>query len=98
MSQPARRVRDVLDPRFLQTHLDRAQNSGQPALAAEDYAAAVDELRRAEPGAPGAPPRGAFLPRSPALSILQSTLETCLRLRAPDVLQRAADPAPGCPI
>jgi hypothetical protein len=95
VSPQVRRVRDVLDPGFLGAQLRRVQASGQPALTDEHYAAALEELRRAAAGEPGAPPPGAFFPRTPALAILQSTLETCLRLRAPDVLQPAAGAGSG---
>lgn len=96
------RVRDVLDPEFLQAHLEQVNQSGPPALADQEYHDALAELadarRRAsqqraraggtaDAGSPADRPDAAFFPRHPALSILQSTLEACLNDRAGEVLE-----------
>jgi 3',5'-cyclic AMP phosphodiesterase CpdA len=98
----AHRVRDVLDPDFLQARLEQVNQSGPPALADQDYQDALAELtdakRRASEhrarvdgtaGIAGTPdrPDAAFFPRHPALSILQSTLEACLNDLAGEVLE-----------
>lgn len=98
----AHRVRDVLDPDFLQARLEQVNQTGSAALDGQDYEDALAELadarRRASdhrarvdaaPDAPGAAdrPDAAFFPRHPALSILQSTLEACLNDLAGDLLQ-----------
>ncbi|MBO0704462.1 MAG: hypothetical protein J2P39_04010, partial [Candidatus Dormibacteraeota bacterium] len=38
------RVRDVLDPEFLQAHLEQVNQSGPPALADQEYHDALAEL------------------------------------------------------
>jgi Calcineurin-like phosphoesterase len=86
MIDEVRRVRELMDPRFLHSQLDRLQQDGAAPLSDEEYAAAVEELTQASSG-PGL--AVAFFPRHPGLSMLQSVLETCLRSRRSELLQPA---------
>jgi 3',5'-cyclic AMP phosphodiesterase CpdA len=86
-----RRVRDLWDPDFLAVQLRRLQARPRPGLTEEQFAAAAAEL--ATRPVPGAGVR-AFVPHHPALNLLQTTLETCLRLRGAEALEPpgVADP------
>lgn len=101
-------MRDVLDPSFLRGQLDLLQEREAP-LSSEEYSAAVDELDRAErrvteiEAAPkmieGARPRpdAAFYPRTLALNLLQSTIETCIESRWRESVKEADDGAGVAP-
>ncbi|MGB2711674.1 MAG: metallophosphoesterase [Conexibacter sp.] len=78
-------VHDVLDPAFLKARLEQVQQQGAGRIADADYEQMYAALDRAEAspvsGASAADGAQAFLPRSPELSILQSTLNDCIGSR-----------------
>ncbi len=78
-------VHDVLDPAFLKRRLQDVQRQGAGLIAPADYEQMYAALDRADAspvsGASAADGGQAFLPRSPELSILQSTLNDCILSR-----------------
>jgi hypothetical protein len=80
-------IRELMDPGFLRAQLDHLQASEGPLSDAE-YAAATAELESAAVRTGVAGESGhAFMPRHPALSVLQSLLETCILSRPRELLE-----------
>ncbi len=84
-------VHEVLDPKFLRAQLERIQGEGGGALSEDQYGAMYAELDREDEspvsGASAEQGGQALLPRSPAVSMLQSTLTACVTSRFEDLLK-----------
>jgi hypothetical protein len=85
-------VHEILDPGFLKARLEKVRREGDGLLSDERYAKMFSDLEQAEasPVSGADPSQGsqAYLPRSPAISILQSTLNDCVLSRADELLKR----------
>lgn len=84
-------VHEILDPAFLRDRLEEIREQGPGLLSDEQYERMFAELERdRESPVSGADPsqgRQAYLPRSPAISLLQSTLTDCLLSRVEDLVK-----------
>lgn len=84
-------VHEILDPAFLGERLAEIREIGPGELPEQVYEEMFAELaREQENSIAGADPRGgrqAFLPRSPAISLLQSTLTDCVISRLDDLVK-----------
>lgn len=84
-------IQQVLDPAFLREGLKRVQRDGTGSLSAQQYQDMYAELEAAQasPVSGADPTQGgqAYLPRSPALSVLQSTLTNCVSSRFEDLVK-----------
>jgi hypothetical protein len=82
-------IREIMDPRFLHEQLEAVQQTAkrQPAgsqLSDDTYREAFEELEAASANHPADAP---FTPRTPTVSIFQSTLSTCIESRADQLLK-----------
>jgi hypothetical protein len=82
-------IREIMDPRFLHEQLLAVQQTakGQPAgsqLSDDTYREAFAELEAASAHHAAEAP---FMPRTPTVSIFQSTLSTCIESRAGQLLK-----------
>jgi hypothetical protein len=89
---PARAVlHQVLDPSFLESQLRQLQSEGAGALDDGQYQAMFEALKEGQesPVSGAGPEDGgqAYLPRSPAISLLQSTLTDCITSRFEDLVK-----------
>lgn len=88
-------LNEVLDPAFLRARLEQVRKESTGLLTDEQFEEMERELKTAEAspvsGAGPADGRQAFLPRSPALSMLQSTITDCGLSR----IENARKPPPG---
>ncbi len=84
-------IHEILDPAFLREQLGEIRETGPGMLSDEQYEQMFAELERdqASPvsGANPSEGRQAYLPRSPAISLLQSTLTDCVLSRAEDLVK-----------
>lgn len=84
-------VREILDPAFLRSQLEEIKQGGGAHLSEAQYEEMFGELAKAEAspvsGADPSQGRQAYLPRSPAVSILQSTLTDCVLSRFEDLVK-----------
>jgi hypothetical protein len=85
-------VHQILDPGFLHEQLETIQAAGGEHLSEDQYEEMFADLKRddASPVSGADPTQGkqAYLPRSPAVSLLQSTLTDCITSRFDDLLER----------
>jgi hypothetical protein len=82
-------IREIMDPGFLHRELKAVQQTAkrQPAgsqLSDDTYREAFEELEAASANHPADAP---FTPRTPTVSIFQSTLSTCIESRAEQLLK-----------
>lgn len=84
-------VEQVLDPAFLKARLEEVKAAGSGKVSDEQYEKMFAELDRAQasPAVGANPSQGgqAYLPRSPAVSMLQSTITDCLTSRVEQLLE-----------
>jgi Calcineurin-like phosphoesterase len=84
-------VHEVLDPAFLHTQLEEVKGAGAGLLSDEQYEKMFASLKNAEAspvsGADATQGEQAYLPRSPAVSLLQSTLTDCITSRFEDLVK-----------
>ncbi len=84
-------IHEILDPAFLRERLGEIREVGPGLLSDEQYEQMFTELERdRESPVSGADPtqgRQAYLPRSPAISLLQSTLTDCVLSRVEDLVK-----------
>jgi hypothetical protein len=84
-------IHEVLDPAFLRERLGEIREVGPGLLSDEQYEQMFARLERDEESpVSGADPSGggqAYLPRSPAISLLQSTLTDCVLSRVEDLVK-----------
>lgn len=84
-------IHEVLDPAFLRERLGEIREVGPGLLSDEQYEQMFTRLERdQESPVSGADPtqgRQAYLPRSPAVSLLQSTLTDCVLSRVEDLVK-----------
>jgi hypothetical protein len=95
-------VRELLDPTFLRAQFERIHDQVGSPVPEDEYQRALAELdeRQAALAAPQASaprPDAAFMPRHPALSMLQSLLETCIESRADELLRELEPGEKGFP-
>ncbi|MBO0708492.1 MAG: hypothetical protein J2P44_09030, partial [Candidatus Dormibacteraeota bacterium] len=69
--------------------MERLRSLGVPPFTGDHYAAALEELNRARGDAASS---AAFFPRHRGLSLLQSSLATCIEAGGNDLLQEARTP------
>jgi len=84
-------VHEILDPGFLKARLERVRRDGAGLISDEQYARMFSDLEEGEasPVSGADPSEGsqAYLPRSPGVSVLQSTLNDCIVSRADELLK-----------
>ncbi len=84
-------VHEILDPAFLREQLGEIRKEGPGMLSDEQYEQMFTRLERDQASpVSGADPSGgrqAYLPRSPAISLLQSTLTDCVLSRVEDLVK-----------
>jgi len=84
-------IQEILDPGFLGDRLREIKDAGPGLLSDEQYQQMFSQLERdQESPVSGADPsqgRQAYLPRSPAISLLQSTLTDCVLSRVDDLVK-----------
>lgn len=84
-------IHEILDPAFLRERLGQIREAGPGLLSDEQYEEMFSRLERdQESPVSGADPtqgRQAYLPRSPAISLLQSTLTDCVLSRVEDLVK-----------
>jgi len=84
-------VHQILDPAFLRGRLEEVRRQGSGSLSADQYAEMFADLEQgqASPVSGASPEDGeqAYLPRSPAVSLLQSTLTDCVTSRFEDLVK-----------
>ncbi len=84
-------IHEVLDPAFLRERLGEIKEMGPGLLSDEQYEQMFTQLERdqASPVSGADPTQGrqAYLPRSPAISLLQSTLTDCVLSRVEDLVK-----------
>ncbi|HSR93541.1 MAG TPA: metallophosphoesterase [Solirubrobacterales bacterium] len=84
-------VHQVLDPAFLHSQLEQIQKAGGGLLSDEQYQRMYADLTAAQAspvsGADATQGGQAYLPRSPAVSLLQSTLTDCIASRFEDLVK-----------
>ena len=84
-------IHEILDPAFLRERLGQIKEAGPGLLSDEQYEEMFSRLERdQESPVSGADPtqgRQAYLPRSPAISLLQSTLTDCVLSRVEDLVK-----------
>jgi Calcineurin-like phosphoesterase len=84
-------VHEILDPAFLHSQLEEVQKAGAGLLSEDQYQHMFDELDAGEksPVSGADPSQGeqAYLPRSSAVSLLQSTLTDCITSRFEDLVK-----------
>jgi calcineurin-like phosphoesterase family protein len=84
-------IEEILDPGFLGDRLREIKEAGPGLLSDEQYQQMFSELERDEksPISGANPSQGqqAYLPRSPAVSLLQSTLTDCVLSRVEDLVK-----------
>jgi Calcineurin-like phosphoesterase len=84
-------IHQILDPAFLRERLGEIREAGPGLLSDQVYEEMFTELERDEESpVSGADPSGgrqAYLPRSPAVSLLQSTLTDCVLSRVEDLVK-----------
>lgn len=87
-------VHQILDPAFLHSQLEKIKEEGSDQIPAKRYDRMFADLEHAQasPVSGAGPEDGgqAYLPRSPAVSLLQSTLTDCITSRLGDLV----DPLP----
>jgi hypothetical protein len=84
-------VHQVLDPAFLHAQLEEVKGAGAGLLSDEQYEKMFADLKAAQAspvsGADATQGEQAYLPRSPAVSLLQSTLTDCITSRFDDLVK-----------
>src|SRR2546429_302497 len=84
-------VHQVLDPQFLRARLDEVRQGGADLISDEQYEQMYAERDRAREsprvGADATQGTQAYLPRSAAVSTLQSTLTDCVVSRFKDLVE-----------
>jgi len=84
-------IHEVLDPRFLRDRLGEVRELGPGEIPDQVYGEMFERLEQDEASpVSGADPEGgkqAYLPRSPAISLLQSTLTDCFISRLDDLVR-----------
>src|SRR3954454_23557782 len=84
-------IHEILDPGFLRERLSEIREAGVGLLSDEEYEQMFNRLERdQESPVSGADPsqgKQAYLPRSPAISLLQSTLTDCVLSRFEDLVK-----------
>jgi len=90
-AQNAPVVHQVLDPGFLHEQLKTVEDAGGGLLSPRQYKRMFADLEKADasPVSGADPTQGeqAYLPRSPAVSLLQSTLTDCITSRFEDLVK-----------
>jgi hypothetical protein len=84
-------VHQILDPAYLSTRLEEVKQEGSGLLSGDQYEKMFTDLKAAQAspvsGAGPADGEQAYLPRSPAVSLLQSTLTDCITSRLEDLVK-----------
>ena len=84
-------VHQILDPAFLHEQLEAVEKAGGGLLSEDQYAEMFTDLKKGREspvsGASPADGKQAYLPRSPAVSLLQSTLTDCITSRFEDLVK-----------